>query len=203
MHLIFLSEQICLIVNPYLLHLLLVITSLLMELFSDPTHFQCLARALQYLTITWLDLSYSVNSNCQFMHAPTVEHFKSLKRILRYVKGTFHYGTFWCIFSYTYSLLKMLIRLVILTLENLLQAMLYFLVTTDILVLKETNNCLDRAPKLNITLSHLLWLMLLGLFNCYVIFTFFWLHLISYVTTKALFLWLIIWSLARYPKILP
>ncbi|KAL6325439.1 hypothetical protein AAG906_023284 [Vitis piasezkii] len=48
--------------------------------------------ALQYLTITRLDLSFSVNSICQFMHAPTEDHFRALKRILRYVKGTPHHG---------------------------------------------------------------------------------------------------------------
>ena len=61
-------------------------------LFSDPTLFRSLAGALQYLTITSPDLSFSVNSICQFMHAPTEDHFRALKRILRYVKGTAHHG---------------------------------------------------------------------------------------------------------------
>ncbi|XP_034704201.1 uncharacterized mitochondrial protein AtMg00810-like [Vitis riparia] len=61
-------------------------------LFSDPTLFRSLAGALQYLTITRPDLSFSVNSICQFMHAPTEDHFRALKRILRYVKGTAHHG---------------------------------------------------------------------------------------------------------------
>ncbi|RVX05870.1 Retrovirus-related Pol polyprotein from transposon RE1 [Vitis vinifera] len=47
--------------------------------------------ALQYLTITRSDLSFSVNSICQFMHALTEDHFGALKRILRYVKGTPHH----------------------------------------------------------------------------------------------------------------
>ena len=58
----------------------------------DPTLFRSLAEALQYLTITRPDLSFSVNSICQYMHAPTEDHFRALKRILRYVKGTVHHG---------------------------------------------------------------------------------------------------------------
>ena len=62
------------------------------KLFSNPTMFRSLAGALQYLTITRSDLSFSVNSICQFMHALTEDHFGALKRILRYVKGTPHHG---------------------------------------------------------------------------------------------------------------
>ncbi|KAF5461671.1 hypothetical protein F2P56_017753 [Juglans regia] len=61
-------------------------------LFSDRTLFRSLVGALQYLTITRPDLSFSVNSICQFMHAPTEDHFHALKRILRYVKGIAHHG---------------------------------------------------------------------------------------------------------------
>ncbi|XP_073261291.1 uncharacterized protein [Populus alba] len=58
----------------------------------DATEFWSLAGALQYLTLTRPDLSYNVNSICQYMHAPTTDHFRALKRILCYVKGTYHYG---------------------------------------------------------------------------------------------------------------
>ncbi|XP_019154339.1 PREDICTED: uncharacterized protein LOC109150819 [Ipomoea nil] len=60
--------------------------------FDNPTQYRRLAGALQYLTITQLDLSYSVNRLCQFLHSPTNEHWGLLKRVLRYVKGTLEYG---------------------------------------------------------------------------------------------------------------
>ena len=48
--------------------------------------------ALQYLTITRLDLSYAVNQVCQFMHSPKNTHWMTVKRILRYVKATYNHG---------------------------------------------------------------------------------------------------------------
>ncbi|KAJ0781817.1 putative RNA-directed DNA polymerase [Helianthus annuus] len=60
--------------------------------YHDPTLYRSLVGALQYLTITRPDLSYAVNQVCQFLHAPTVDHFQSVKRILRYVKGTLSFG---------------------------------------------------------------------------------------------------------------
>jgi len=44
--------------------------------------------ALQYLTFTRPDICFAVNRVCQFMHAPT----DTVKRILRYLKGTVSYG---------------------------------------------------------------------------------------------------------------
>ncbi|XP_019170558.1 PREDICTED: uncharacterized protein LOC109166124 [Ipomoea nil] len=60
--------------------------------FENPTQYRRLVGALQYLTITRPDLSYSVNRLCQFMHAPTDEHWGLLKRVLRYVKGSQDHG---------------------------------------------------------------------------------------------------------------
>lgn len=37
-------------------------------------------------------MSYSVNKVCQYLHAPTSVHWASVKRILRYVKGTTKLG---------------------------------------------------------------------------------------------------------------
>ncbi|RVW54772.1 Retrovirus-related Pol polyprotein from transposon RE1 [Vitis vinifera] len=60
--------------------------------FADPTLYRSLVGALQYLTITCPDLAHSVNSVSQFLHAPTEVHFQAVKRILRYVQGTLHFG---------------------------------------------------------------------------------------------------------------
>ncbi|XP_019180201.1 PREDICTED: uncharacterized protein LOC109175392 [Ipomoea nil] len=43
--------------------------------YENPTQYRRLAGALQYLTITRPDLSFAVNRLCQFMHAPTEEHW--------------------------------------------------------------------------------------------------------------------------------
>ena len=59
---------------------------------SDPTMHRSLAGALQYLTFTRPDLSFSVQQICLFMHDPRENHLNALKRILRYVKGTISYG---------------------------------------------------------------------------------------------------------------
>ncbi|XP_017416637.1 uncharacterized mitochondrial protein AtMg00810-like [Vigna angularis] len=60
--------------------------------FSDPTQYRSFVGALQYLTITRPDLSYTVNLVSQFLQAPINDPFQAVKRILRYVKGTMSYG---------------------------------------------------------------------------------------------------------------
>jgi hypothetical protein len=59
---------------------------------DDPSYYRGIVGALQYLTITRPDLSYSVNYVSQFMHSPTIMHLKMVRRILRYVKGTIDVG---------------------------------------------------------------------------------------------------------------
>jgi len=59
---------------------------------SDATDFRNLAGALQYLTFTRPDIAYAVQQVCLHMHDPREPHFASLKRILRYVRGTLHLG---------------------------------------------------------------------------------------------------------------
>ena len=58
------------------------------SMFSNPTLYRSLVRALQYLTITRLDIAHAINSVSQFLHSPTNDHFLAIKRILRYVKRT-------------------------------------------------------------------------------------------------------------------
>ncbi|XP_025702787.1 uncharacterized mitochondrial protein AtMg00810-like [Arachis hypogaea] len=62
------------------------------NIYEDPKHYRSIVGALQYLTITHSELSYSVNRVSQFMHSPTINHWKAVKRILRYVQGTVSNG---------------------------------------------------------------------------------------------------------------
>ena len=48
--------------------------------------------ALQSVTITRPEISYCVNRMCQSMQNPLESHWKSVKRILRYLSGTLDYG---------------------------------------------------------------------------------------------------------------
>jgi histone deacetylase 1/2 len=55
---------------------------------DDITRYRSIVGALQYLTLTRPDLSFSVNKVCQYLHAPTTSHWTDVKRILRYIHGT-------------------------------------------------------------------------------------------------------------------
>ncbi|KAF2308967.1 hypothetical protein GH714_026289 [Hevea brasiliensis] len=48
--------------------------------------------ALQYLQLTRLDLSFTINKLAQLMHRPSINHFKAAKRVLRYLKDTITHG---------------------------------------------------------------------------------------------------------------
>jgi len=54
--------------------------------------FRSLVGALQYLTFTRPDITYAVQQVCLHMHDPQEPHLATLKRILRYVRGTLHLG---------------------------------------------------------------------------------------------------------------
>ncbi|XP_043693147.1 uncharacterized mitochondrial protein AtMg00810-like [Telopea speciosissima] len=47
---------------------------------------------LQYLTLTRLDLAFSINKVCYFMYSPMTDHWLGVKRILCYIKGTLYHG---------------------------------------------------------------------------------------------------------------
>ncbi|PKU66380.1 Retrovirus-related Pol polyprotein from transposon TNT 1-94 [Dendrobium catenatum] len=61
-------------------------------LLSDSSLYRRLTGSLQYLTLTRPDIAYSVNILSQHMHNPLPQHIFLLKRLLRYIQGTLHFG---------------------------------------------------------------------------------------------------------------
>jgi histone deacetylase 1/2 len=61
------------------------------EKLADPTVFRQAISVLQYLTHTRPDLAFSVNKLSQYMSSPTLEHWKAIKRIFRYLQGTINH----------------------------------------------------------------------------------------------------------------
>jgi hypothetical protein len=59
---------------------------------SGPTHYRSLADALQYLTFTHPDISYTFQQVCLHMHDPREPYMTALKHILCYLQGTLDFG---------------------------------------------------------------------------------------------------------------
>jgi hypothetical protein len=55
---------------------------------DDATRYWSVVGALQYLTLTCLDIAFIVNKVCQYLHAPTMVHWTVVKHILQFLKHT-------------------------------------------------------------------------------------------------------------------
>ncbi|GJZ45498.1 putative RNA-directed DNA polymerase [Tanacetum coccineum] len=60
--------------------------------FSNPVKYRQVVGSLQYVTLSRPNIAFAVNKVCQYMHAPTENHWSAVKRILRYLHGTVEHG---------------------------------------------------------------------------------------------------------------
>jgi hypothetical protein len=58
----------------------------------DPNEYRHVIRALQYYTITHLELAFSMNQLYQHMHAPTSTQWIAAKCVLHYLKNSVDHG---------------------------------------------------------------------------------------------------------------
>jgi hypothetical protein len=59
---------------------------------DDATNYRSIMGALQYLTFTRPDISFSVNKICQYLHASIMIHLTAVKHILQFLKHTLGMG---------------------------------------------------------------------------------------------------------------
>ncbi|GJU76232.1 retrovirus-related pol polyprotein from transposon TNT 1-94 [Tanacetum coccineum] len=60
--------------------------------FSNLVKYRQVVGSLQYVTLSRPDIAFAVNKVCQYMHAPTNNHWSEVKWILRYFHGTVEHG---------------------------------------------------------------------------------------------------------------
>ena len=62
------------------------------DIFQDSSFHNSIVGGLQYVTITRPKIAFSINRVYQYIHRLFDTHWKAVKRILRYLKGTSHLG---------------------------------------------------------------------------------------------------------------
>uniref|UniRef100_A0A8R7U4Q1 Reverse transcriptase Ty1/copia-type domain-containing protein n=1 Tax=Triticum urartu TaxID=4572 RepID=A0A8R7U4Q1_TRIUA len=59
---------------------------------ADATEYRSIIGCLRYLVNTRPDIALAVGVRSRYMEAPSTRHWTAVKQILRYIRGTLHYG---------------------------------------------------------------------------------------------------------------
>ncbi|XP_040258859.1 secreted RxLR effector protein 161-like [Aegilops tauschii subsp. strangulata] len=59
---------------------------------ADATEYRGVIGCLRYLVNTRPDIALAVGVTSRYMEAPSTRHWTAVKQILRYIRGTLHYG---------------------------------------------------------------------------------------------------------------
>ena len=122
----------------------------------DPTTYRSVVGSLQYLSLTQPDLTFVVNTVCQYMSHPTNDHWSAVKRILRYLKHTsimVYFSTATPPFPYKHSLILIgLVVLIIVILQPVTASTLIVIWSHGLLA----NNALYLAQVQNLSIEPLL-----------------------------------------------
>ena len=58
----------------------------------ETTFYRMIVGSLQYLTLTRPYITHVVNLASQFLQSPIIKYIQGVKRILKYIKDTIHFG---------------------------------------------------------------------------------------------------------------
>lgn len=59
---------------------------------DNASQYRSIVGALQYITLPRPEIAFPVNKLSQFLSNPSEKHWQACKRLLRYLKGTIHFG---------------------------------------------------------------------------------------------------------------
>lgn len=62
------------------------------DIIENVSRYKSVVEALQYIILTRPEIAFSINKLSQFLSCPRTQYWEACTRLLRYLKGTIHFG---------------------------------------------------------------------------------------------------------------